>query len=436
MAILSFDTNMVGQEGVTPKTIKIDTNSTEAQVLALGFLNPIARSGITLSEDMLALVTTRPSPASSTRNVGTYEISIAGEDYSLVPSAGPGSVLLPTRTNFGAHFTDTQGTLSDADGAVSFGGDIGAGYDGVAGKFVSYPGTANAGTLSLEAADSVAGVETKITNASHGQSTTYTLLDPGQPTANFITSESTGTQNINSGNLGVLNGQITAQLVTSVGLISALSGIRALSGDVEAQGGDIVAGSDGTAGTIKSYPNSASNGTMNVSATNNPNGFDSTITNSDVGLNSTYTLPNVGLPNSYIVTSGVPVNGTAEVVNSYQSTGSAAVLAGGGTTTIINNPSSIFFLQELIFNVGTNFAGGDRDLEITDGTNAWSIIPAAFLQAQTNARWGDANLPLPVGFPIFSPIPIGVSLIMRYTGGTTDYASGSAFITARASRIF
>ena len=48
---------------------------------------------------------------------------------------------------------------------------------------------------------------------------------------------------------------------------------------------------------------------------------------------------------------------------------------------------------------GTNFSGigGDRDLVITDGTNTWSLIPAAIVQAfaGANAQWGSLSIPLP-----------------------------------------
>lgn len=86
---------------------------------------------------------------------------------------------------------------------------------------------------------------------------------------------------------------------------------------------------------------------------------------------------------------------------------------------------------------GTNFSGGggNRLLAIEDGTSPYSVIPAANLQALTNAAWGSTALPFPAAVAIDEPTDIGAGLYAIYSGGTTDYAAGSLVLTVMYKRI-
>jgi hypothetical protein len=194
MPILNFKVEQVGQAGVFPAIIYILTDDTLAEVTTTGYLNGIARGNIPLSDADMALVTTKTSPSASSIQVGWLEVSKSGENWSLVPPAAPGSVVLPTIANHIATYTNTLGTLSEDAATAINGGNIQAGLSGTAGYFASFPATAARGSLRLVAANNTGDTVTQITNAAMGQATVLTVPDPAAATANFLLDA--GTANI------------------------------------------------------------------------------------------------------------------------------------------------------------------------------------------------------------------------------------------------
>lgn len=81
--------------------------------------------------------------------------------------------------------------------------------------------------------------------------------------------------------------------------------------------------------------------------------------------------------------------------------------------------------------------GGNRLLSITDGSATYSAIPAASLAtANLQARWGAADVPYPATPAHQTQLTAaGASLVARYSGGTTDYSSGSITVTITAQRV-
>ena len=70
------------------------------------------------------------------------------------------------------------------------GGNFLAGASGTAGFFASYPTTAARGYLALEALDNAGAFNVTINNASHGQTTVYTIPDVGAATGGIVVSTS------------------------------------------------------------------------------------------------------------------------------------------------------------------------------------------------------------------------------------------------------
>ncbi len=84
---------------------------------------------------------------------------------------------------------------------------------------------------------------------------------------------------------------------------------------------------------------------------------------------------------------------------------------------------------------GTNFSGGDRLLDITDGTTTWSVIPAATLQSLAVARWGDAGVPFPAtAAHLTTASAAKTDIVAKYSGGATDYTAGSLTLIVTAER--
>jgi hypothetical protein len=119
---------------------------------------------------------------------------------------------------------------------------------------------------------------------------------------------------------------------------------------------------------------------------------------------------------------------------------SSVALNGGGTATIFypHDANSSYQMIDILLipSPFDFFVGGDRDIILTDGTNIYTTIPAAWLQSQSNARWGDFSCP----FPAF-PIPLnqqtqnGASLYIQYANGTTDYANGQININVLTTKF-
>lgn len=88
---------------------------------------------------------------------------------------------------------------------------------------------------------------------------------------------------------------------------------------------------------------------------------------------------------------------------------------------------------------GTNFnAGGDRLINIQDtsGTIIFTVIPEATLESLAAARWGDTGTPYPAtASDLFAGSTAGENIIAKYSGGATDYTSGSLTITVLLEKV-
>jgi hypothetical protein len=186
MSILNVKVDQAGMSGVSPKFIYIDTNNTVAEVTATGFLNSLSQKfGIPLAESDMALVTVKTSPSATSTQVALYELSKSGDNWSLVPSAGAGDVVLPTVANALSHFTNTTGKVSgDAADVVNL-GDLTLGVSGTEGLLNLFPSTAASGSLVVKAVDSSSDVLVTISNADHGQASVYSIPAGGSATANI-----------------------------------------------------------------------------------------------------------------------------------------------------------------------------------------------------------------------------------------------------------
>lgn len=96
-----------------------------------------------------------------------------------------------------------------------------AGASGAAGVFRSYPSTASKGYLGITGVANTGDTAVVISNALHGQVSTYTIPDGGQTASNFLISNSSGTQTIATGNLALTLGYT---LVSHASALTAHSG--------------------------------------------------------------------------------------------------------------------------------------------------------------------------------------------------------------------
>jgi len=86
---------------------------------------------------------------------------------------------------------------------------------------------------------------------------------------------------------------------------------------------------------------------------------------------------------------------------------------------------------------GTNFgAGGNRLLDLTDGTTVYTTIPNADLEAAPAASlpWGNAKVPFLTGKSNVKTVA-GADLVFKYSGGTTDHTTGSITFSIEVERF-
>jgi hypothetical protein len=136
---------------------------------------------------------------------------------------------------------------------------------------------------------------------------------------------------------------------------------------------------------------------------------------------------------------GVAGNPTIDVaLQVFEVTVGQAALASGGEVILLDAlAGETWKVLDIVLSAdGTNFdAGGDRDLDITDGTTIWSVVPAATLKALAVSRWGDAGMPNPAtASHLFAASVSGTDIVAKYSGGATDYTAGSLTLRVTAYR--
>lgn len=130
----------------------------------------------------------------------------------------------------------------------------------------------------------------------------------------------------------------------------------------------------------------------------------------------------------------------SRALESQETTAGQAALASAGTVTVFDSAGSETWKVREIYlsGEGTNFSGGggDRDLEISEGSTIFTVIPAATLQALAAARWGDTGVPFPATAAHFTTATsAGGDILAQYSGGTTDYSAGQLKVVVIAERI-
>lgn len=142
------------------------------------------------------------------------------------------------------------------------------------------------------------------------------------------------------------------------------------------------------------------------------------------------------------IEAGAEVNETTGfgAVQVFETTVGQAALATGGTVVLLDSSAAQQWKVREIYlsGDGTNFSGGggDRDLDIKEGTTIYSTIPAATLQALAIARWFDTGVPAPATAAHFTTASAaGADIVAAYSGGAADYTAGSLTIVLVAERV-
>lgn len=277
-------------------------------VTTAGYLQTSAiESGIPLSnaDIIMALYGFNQQTLTGTFGIFTVSISASTGLVTLASWGNPGDAILPTTANYLAHFTNTTGTISSGAGNVIQPGNISAGLSGTAGTVSSFPGTASKGSLILAGVANTGNTNTTISNAAMGQASVVSIPDPGASTANFILSAIASGPQTMAGGLTISSSNL---------IVSA---------------GNVTAGSSGNAGTVSSFPTTASKGSLILAAVANTGNTTTTISNLAMGQASVISIPDpAGATADFVIAPAALVSG-----NLVQASGTTGLVADSGVST-------------------------------------------------------------------------------------------------------
>ena len=191
--------------------------------------------------------------------------------------------------------------------------------------------------------------------------------------------------------------------------------------------GDLHAGVDGVFGRLVSYPPGGSKGTFIFQPANNASTFDVAIVNRSHNQSTSHYVPDVGSDSDFLLTTLANPDANINLVRFDHSVTTAA-LNSGAVTLFTSSGSKQYKIVALWLNFGANLTTGDKNLAISDGTTTYSVIPSASLLTLVNATWGSTEFPFPAAAALNTSTAAGASLTAAYSGGTTDYDSGSTIV--------
>jgi hypothetical protein len=168
------------------------------------------------------------------------------------------------------------------------------------------------------------------------------------------------------------------------------------------------------------------------------------VANNLSDLNSASTaVTNLGFSqaaNKYAFTSFASPDAISDLVW-HDVTLSHTALASAGTVSIqASSGSKQYVVRDIRVNYGASGlsgGGGDRLIQITDGTTVYNNagITAALLGTPINTIWGGTGNPLPGTVAMDTPTAAGAALVAEYAGGTTDYSAGSVVVSVLVQRV-
>ncbi len=211
------------------------------------------------------------------------------------------------------------------------------------------------------------------------------------------------------------------------------------------------AGSSGVAGTVDVFPTTALKGKTTFTAADNAGDTTTTVTTAAQAGARTYTVPDAGASAGFVMTQG------AQTINDAKTFGTAPALpqtfctvdgvsisplkwvdvtvtaalldAAGSVNVIAGVAGDQYKVRDVrLIGGGTSFAaGGDRLIDLTDGTTVYTTIANADIESAPAATlaWGNAKVPFLTGTADTSTAS-AAALRFQYSGGTTDHsATGS-----------
>lgn len=256
----------------------------------------------------------------------------------------------------------------------------------------------------------------------------------------------------------IVPGVTTPTIVGHIAVYDSTGGNIGEDAATAINGGNIQAGLSGTAGYLASFPGTAARGSLRLVAANNAGNTVTQITNASFGQASVLTIPDPGAATAnFLLAPAALVSG-----NLNQSSGTAGLVADSGIAAINVSMTKVFTLTEaqlasagkvniqvhpsgtsqyfiqdvkVLKSTGLSGGGGDRLLAITDGTLVFNNagITAALLGTPIFTLWGGTGNPISNSASDISTA--GADIYFQYTGGTTDYTTGSVQVAVTYVKV-
>lgn len=234
-------------------------------------------------------------------NSGDYLIKVTNASHNqnttitIPDGAQTASNFIISNSNVTQHIS--TGSLQLDAGSLFIGLTTGGGVNGIN----IYSPTASSGYLQFITGNNAGNYAVTITNRSHTQNTIHYIPNATGGSTDFVITDPTASQVINSGDFQVAHGDIIVGDSTS-----------------------------SSSNTFISYSNNASSGSLRLKSNNNAGNFITTITQSPQGLASTYSIPNGGQSASNFIISDSA--GTQSI-----NTGNLSIASPGDMTVVDGN---------------------------------------------------------------------------------------------------
>lgn len=374
--IYQLPTPLAGTVDVLPVQKYMVVGDNLSTVTTTGYLNQINLEGYSLANTDIINMLYSYNPVTTVGTFEQFSVSISNGVITLNPLSSAGEVTLPTIANHIATYTNTTGHLSEDPATAISGGNIQAGLSGTAGYLASFPSTASTGSLRLTAVSNSGNTVTTISNDAMGQASTVNIPDPANAVGQFLVG-STATPFVdgnfpkNSGTAGLMVDSgiaVSALATTSTAVLLAPSGDQTITAhNLTVSQGNLQAGSSGHAGTLTSFPGTASKGSLKLVAVNNTDDTITTISNAAMGQATVVSIPD-------------PATATADFVLAPAALVSGNAVKASGTAGLVVDAGYAFHAGT----TGTYAGGGTSNAFTVTGMAATWIVTASIL-TQTNA---------------------------------------------------
>lgn len=262
-----------------------------------------------------------------------------------------------------------------------------------------------------------------------------TTVDAGV-TSSSVFEVSLGANGAVSLNAPINPGNVTLPVVDGhIAVFDGTTGLIKMTADPAINLGAIYSGASGSDGAVRIYPPTASNGYFELISANSSGNFPSILRNHpNVAQTTTYTLGDAAAADQEVLVTTATNVGNSAALKSRDTTAAFDDLDAGGAVGIISGAG--YKIRAIFLNsAGTNFSGGggDRNIQISDGTTVYTVIPAATAQSLANETWGSTAVPFPAAASINTTT--AGTLFIAYSGGTTDYTAGSLTISVLLEKV-